>query len=229
MRQAFKDFPSCGDQGTFSDIQLCSSDAVGSLHKASCVTCFTPLWNSAEPVSRSKNSCMRNIWTLQWIHVIGSGMPTTEMAADCPSGFPGVPSAPDCELHSLRSWEANTNLRRLSLRPCAPGCPEKGRAARTHIPAHCRLPVWPFFQALRPGEHAARPPSSRHAARRGMRCIGPRKAATGAGTGGPSQRVATTVGLGNLTQLTPCCTHNPYRAGDVPTHGRCIQEQLENT
>lgn len=46
----------------------------------SVVTCFVPLLNSTELMSNSKYSSMRYMMTLQRIHVIGSGMPTTEMA-----------------------------------------------------------------------------------------------------------------------------------------------------
>lgn len=36
-----------------------------------------------------------------------------------------------------------------------------------------------------------------------------------------------TVAFGNLMQLTPCCTHNPYRLHDVNTHDCCLQGPLE--
>ncbi len=145
------------------------------------VTCFIPLSNSSELMSNSKYRSTRYMMTLQRIHVIGSGMPTTEIAGGPPE-LPGGPSAPGCELNSLCFWPANTNLRTPNLRPCAPGCPVKGRAGRTHIPAHCRctvgclLQVGPLFQAQTPGEHATRPPSSRHAARLVIRCIRARRA-----------------------------------------------------
>lgn len=175
-----------------------------------CVTCFTPLWNSSELVSRPNRSRVRSIWTLQWIHVIGSGMPTTEMAG-WSSRFPaGVPSASGCELHSRRLWEANTNLLRLNLRPdVSLGSLVKGREGRTDVPANCQLQQdGPRVQTRRP--------SSRHAASRGMRCIGRLNAAGGARTGVESA-VSLPLALVTLCNSPHAFTHNPYRGGDAPT------------
>ena len=153
--------PAVSGWSSISQVWLCWSS----------FTCFTPLWNSAEFRSNSKKSSTRYMVNLHRNHVIGSGMPTTEIAG-WPSELPG-----GCEPNSLWFWPANTTLRRHNLRPWAACSAVKGRAGRTHTPAHRRwaagsLPqVGPFFQGQSPDVHAARPPSSRHAARLPMRCI----------------------------------------------------------
>lgn len=118
---------------------------------------------------------MRHITTLHRIHVIGSGLPTTETPG-WPAGLPCCQSAP-CELNGRCDCPANTNLRLDSLRTGAASIPVKGRCGQTHTPAHCpcstglSLQVRLFFQAQTLRERAARPPSSRQAARLLIRCI----------------------------------------------------------
>lgn len=184
-------------------------------------TCFTPLSNSTDFMSNSKYRSTRYMRTLQRIHVMGSGMPTTEMAGRPPEP-PGGPPAPGCELNGLCLCPASATPRRPSLRPCAAGCPLEGRA---HTPAHRRP------QALVQRQSPAERPSSRHAARLVMRCITAgrtqrygRRLNHGPGLGQPP---LSRTPLQNLMQLTPCCTHNPCRFHDVHTHDCCLQVLLE--
>lgn len=140
-------------------------------------TCFTPLPNSTEPMSKSKCRLMRNMRSLHRSHVIGFVMPTTAIRGSSLELLGGSLS-PGCEPNSLCFCPANTSLALHSFRPCSPVKGRAGRAGRTHTPDHCRcssgcfLQVRPFFQPQSPGEQAARPPSSRHEARLKTRCIG---------------------------------------------------------
>lgn len=139
-------------------------------------TCFTPLSNSTELTSTSKHRLIKYIVILHWIHVIGSGIPTTEIPGRWPELL-GGPSVPGCELNSLRLSPANTNRCLHSLWPVST---VKERAGRTPTPAHrqCTGGRWLRVEALFKAQMSAahtRLPSCRPTARLRIRCIRARR------------------------------------------------------
>lgn len=146
--------------------------------------------------------------TLHRIQVSGSGMPTTETEG-CRSGSRGGPAAPPREQNALCLSRRSARLRpplalmearaqTLALRRCP-----AGRSPQVRPPLQARTP-------------AARPPSSRRAARLASRCI----------TG--QQPIPFTTQPGKLMQLTPCFTQNALGHGDVQTYSCSIQIRLRH-